>query len=215
MANASSSEGSFTVIFENLRSSAASFSMYFAYSSSVVAPMMRMPPRASAGFMIFAASTLPSPAPAPTMVWISSMNSITSSLSSSSIAFSLSSNSPRYFVPAMTEPMSRRIRLTFLSSAGTLPSAIRAASPSTIADFPTPGLPTSTGLFLLLLSSIVISLSSSFLQPMSGSMRPRFASLTRSTANLERTEAPSAALFSDFRSFSSLSFSFFSSSSVN
>ena len=50
------------------RSSAASFSMYLAYSFSVVAPMQRSSPRASAGLSRLAASTAPSAAPAPTSV---------------------------------------------------------------------------------------------------------------------------------------------------
>ena len=57
----------------NRRSSAASFSIRFRYSSSVVAPMQRSSPRASAGFNRFAASIDPSAAPAPTIVWSSSM----------------------------------------------------------------------------------------------------------------------------------------------
>src|ERR1700761_5786112 len=56
------------------RSSAASFSMCLRYSSSVVAPTARSSPRASIGFSRLAASTAPSAAPAPTIVWSSSMN---------------------------------------------------------------------------------------------------------------------------------------------
>src|ERR1700749_2044406 len=53
------------------RSSAASFSMCLRYSSSVVAPTARSSPRASIGFKRLAASTAPSAAPAPTLVWSS------------------------------------------------------------------------------------------------------------------------------------------------
>jgi hypothetical protein len=42
----------------------ASFSMYFLYSFSVVAPTQRSSPRASAGFNMFDASMAPSAAPA-------------------------------------------------------------------------------------------------------------------------------------------------------
>ena len=74
----SSTDGSFTKIGWNRRSSAASFSMCFRYSSSVVAPMQRSSPRASAGFSRFAASIAPSAAPAPTSVWSSSMKQMIS-----------------------------------------------------------------------------------------------------------------------------------------
>ena len=181
ISSASSSVGSSTRIFENLLSSAASFSMYFLYSSSVVAPISLIPHLARAGFMMFAASTLPSAEPAPTMVCISSIKRITLSSSSSSMAFSLSSNSPLYLVPAITEPSSSRMSRTFLSSSGTFPSAILEASPSTIADLPTPGSPTSTGLFLFLLSSVWISLLSSASQPIIGSSLPFLACAVRST----------------------------------
>ena len=62
----------------NRRSSAASFSMYLRYSSSVVAPMHWISPRASAGLRMLAASIAPSAAPAPTSVCSSSMKRIAS-----------------------------------------------------------------------------------------------------------------------------------------
>ena len=90
------------------RSSAASFSMYLRYSSSVVAPMDWSSPRESGGLRMFAASIAPSAAPAPTSVCSSSMNRIASLVlrSSSTIFLRRSSNSPRYFVPATSAPMS-------------------------------------------------------------------------------------------------------------
>ncbi len=66
--------------------------------------MQRSSPRASAGFSRFAASTAPSAAPAPTSVCSSSMNSTIRPSESSislSTAFRRSSNSPRYFEPAI------------------------------------------------------------------------------------------------------------------
>ena len=48
--------------------------MYFLYSAQVVAPIVRRLPRASAGFSRLAASPVPAAPPAPTSVWISSMN---------------------------------------------------------------------------------------------------------------------------------------------
>ena len=73
----SSTVGSLTITVWNRRSSAASFSMYFRYSSSVVAPTVCSSPRASIGFSMFDASIDPSAAPAPTTVWSSSMKRIT------------------------------------------------------------------------------------------------------------------------------------------
>ena len=73
----SSTVGSPTMTGWKRRSSAASFSMYFRYSSSVVAPTVCSSPRASIGFSMFDASIDPSAAPAPTTVWSSSMNRMT------------------------------------------------------------------------------------------------------------------------------------------
>ncbi len=66
--------GSATWMGWNRRSRAASFSRYLRYSSRVVAPVVCGSPRASMGLRIDAASIAPSAAPAPTSVWISSMN---------------------------------------------------------------------------------------------------------------------------------------------
>ena len=69
---------------------------------------------------------------------------------SSSTALSRSSNSPRYFAPATSEPMSRAKTILSRRPSGTSPRMIRWARPSTIAVLPTPGSPMSTGLFLVL-----------------------------------------------------------------
>src|SRR5262249_615281 len=93
------------------RSSAASFSMCLRYSSRVVAPTARSSPRASIGFSRLAASTAPSAAPAPTIVCSSSRKRITSPAASAislSTALSRSSNSPRYFPPAVLRPREQR-----------------------------------------------------------------------------------------------------------
>jgi len=89
--------GSDTWIGWKRRSRAASFSMCLRYSSSVVAPMVCSSPRASMGFRMEAASIAPSAAPAPTRVWISSMNSTMSPRVriSFSTFFRRSSKSPR------------------------------------------------------------------------------------------------------------------------
>ena len=140
----------------------------------VVAPMHWISPRARAGFSIFAASRLPDAPPAPTIVWNSSMNRMTSGFAAVSlmIALSLFSKSPRYFVPATIEPKSKEISLLSASTGGMSPFTILSAIPSTIADFPTPGSPTSIGLFLRRLPSIWITLCISFSRPTSGSSLP-------------------------------------------
>ncbi|KAG0754128.1 hypothetical protein G6F22_021147 [Rhizopus arrhizus] len=97
MAMVSSTDGSPTNTFWKRRSSAASFSMYLRYSSSVVAPTQCSSPRASAGFSMLPASIAPSALPAPTMVCSSSMNRMMSprDLISLSTFLRRSSKSPR------------------------------------------------------------------------------------------------------------------------
>ena len=105
----SSTVGSETNTGWKRRASAASFSTCFLYSSSVVAPMQCSSPRASAGFSRLDASIAPSALPAPTSVCISSMNRMmppSDDVTSCSTALSRSSNSPRYFAPAISAPMS-------------------------------------------------------------------------------------------------------------
>src|SRR5213082_2195837 len=83
--------------------------MFLRYSSSVVAPTQCNSPRARAGFSILEASIAPSALPAPTSVCNSSMNRMMPSapeVTSCSTAFSRSSNSPRYLLPASNEPRS-------------------------------------------------------------------------------------------------------------
>ena len=90
-------DGSATWIGWNRRSSAASFSRCLRYSSRVVAPIVCSSPRASIGLRIDAASIAPSAAPAPTSVWISSMNRMMSPRVRISLStfFRRSSKSPR------------------------------------------------------------------------------------------------------------------------
>ena len=152
MAIVSSTDGSPTYTCWNRRSSAGSFSTFSRYSSSVVAPIRRSSPRASMGFNILPASIDPSAAPAPTIVWISSMNVMIwpfAFLISLSTLFRRSSNSPRYLEPATMEPRSREISFLFCRVLGTSPATMRCARPSTTAVLPTPGSPISTGLFLV------------------------------------------------------------------
>ncbi len=120
----SSTDGSPTSTGWKRRSSAASFSMCLRYSSSVVAPTARSSPRASIGLSRLAASTAPSAAPAPTIVCSSSMNRTIvppASLISLRTAFRRSSNSPRYFEPASSAPMSSAMTRRSRSDSGTSP----------------------------------------------------------------------------------------------
>ena len=152
MAMVSSTEGSPTCTFWKRRSSAASFSMYLRYSSSVVAPTQCSSPRASAGFNILPASIAPSALPAPTMVCNSSMKTMvlpSSCANSFKTFFKRSSNSPRYFAPAIKAAISNDNTRLFFKVSGTSPLTMRCAKPSTIAVLPTPGSPISTGLFLV------------------------------------------------------------------
>ncbi len=180
----SSTEGSSTSIGWKRRVSAASFSMYLRYSFKVVAPIQWSSPRARAGFSMFDASTAPSAAPAPTSVCNSSIKRIMSSdcFISRRTAFMRSSNSPRYFVPAMSAPRSSATTRLFLRFSGTSPFAIRCANPSTIAVFPTPASPIKTGLFLVRLESTCITRRISVSRPMTGSNLSRRAISVRSRA---------------------------------
>ena len=174
-----------TTIFWNLLSRAPSFSTILVNSSIVVAPMHWISPLARAGLSIFAASRLPWPPPAPTMVWNSSMKSMMSgsALTVFMMSFTLFSKSPRYLVPATTEAMSRDM-MRFLARTGDIePSAILRAMPSTIADLPTPGSPMSIGLFFFRRPRISITLDISLSLPTTGSSFPSVAALVRSVPN--------------------------------
>ena len=179
---ASSSVGSFISNGWNLLSKAASFSIYFVYSFIVVAPMTWISPLARSGFKIFAASIAPSAAPAPTIIWISSINIIMSFSSFTSFKhfFILSSKSPLYLAPAIIEVISKLTTLLFFRVSGTWFKAIFCASPSITAVFPTPGSPTKQGLFFVLLNKISIILSVSSDLPITGSNFPSLASLVKS-----------------------------------
>ena len=179
----SSTEGWSTCTFWKRRSSAASFSMCWRYSSRVVAPTQCSSPRARAGLSMLPASMAPSALPAPTMVCSSSTNRMMrpSCLASSfSTAFKRSSNSPRYLAPAISAAMSRASTRLSLSPSGTSPLTMRWASPSTMAVLPTPGSPISTGLFLVRRCStwMVRRISSS--RPITGSSLPLSARSVRS-----------------------------------
>ena len=164
--------GSSTTTFWNRLSSALSFSKYFWYSFSVVAPMALSSPLARAGLSILAASIAPSPPPAPTKVCISSIKSTMSPLlvtTSLITLLSRSSNSPLNLAPAINAPISSAKIFFSFKFSGTSPSIIRWASPSAMAVFPVPGSPTSIGLFLVLLEIIWSKRLISSSRPITGS----------------------------------------------
>ena len=144
------------------------------YSSTVVAPITRISPRAIAGFKMLAASMAPSAAPAPTMVCISSIKRMVSGSRrrASSIVRMRSSNSPRYFAPAIREDRSSERIFLFRKSSGTFPDTILRASPSTMAVLPTPGSPTRQGLFFVRRVSTRIRRAVSSSLPITGSRAP-------------------------------------------
>ena len=196
IAVASLTLGSATVTGWKRRWSAASFSKYFRYSFSVVAPIACSSPRARAGFRMFAASIEPSLAPAPTMVWISSMKSTTFAAFTTSFmtALSLSSNSPRYFAPAISALISSAMTRLFCRLSGTSFLAISWARPSTTAVFPTPGSPSRIGLFFVLRIKICIIREITSSRPMTGSSSPAIALAVRSTPNLLSASSVSSAV---------------------
>ena len=80
------------------------------------------------------------------------------------------SKSPRYLVPESKEPISRAYTGVSFKISGTAPSLILAAKPSTIAVLPTPGSPTSRGLFFFLRHNTCITRFTSSARPINGSI---------------------------------------------
>ena len=127
---------------------------------------------------MFAASMAPCPPPAPTRVWISSMNNtIFPSLVVTSLitAFRRSSNSPLYLAPAINAPISRENNCLSFKFSGISPAIILCANPSAIAVFPVPGSPTNIGLFLVLRDRICKIRLISSSRPITGSSLPSAA----------------------------------------
>ena len=109
---------------------------------------------------------------------------------SAMMPLSLSSNSPRYFAPAIMEGISTvTMRLPFKVS-GTLPSAMRWQRPSTTAVLPTPGSPMRQGLFFPRRDRMRMTRSVSFSRPMMGSSLPPSAMAVRSRPYFDRVGAP-------------------------
>ena len=93
---------------------------------------------------------------------------------------SLSSNSPRYLAPEISDAKSSSQIVLFFNDDGTSPFTILKASPSTIAVLPTPGSPINTGLFLVLLVNILVIERISSSLPITGSIFPFLAYSTMS-----------------------------------
>ena len=117
------------------------------------------------------------------------MNKITSGDFSSSFitAFIRSSNWPRYLVPATNDAKSKVTIRLLNKTRETFLCTILRASPSAIADFPTPGSPIKIGLFFLRRERICETRSISFSRPTIGSSRPSSAAFVRSRPKLSRT----------------------------
>ena len=189
--------GSFMYTCWNLLANALSFSIYFLYSSKVVAPTQCNSPLASAGLNILDASSEPSAPPAPTSEWSSSIKStILSFFFSTSFSkdFNLSSKSPLNLAPAKILAKSKeKISLSFNFS-GTSSWAILIAKPSKIAVLPTPGSPINTGLFLVLLDKTWITRRISSSLPITGSNKPLRALAVRLVANRLSVSKPDSAV---------------------
>ena len=151
--------------------------------------MARRSPRARAGLRMFAASIAPSPAPAPTSVCISSMNSMklpSDCMTSLITPLRRSSNSPLYLAPATSAPISSEYTVFDLRFSGTSPRTIRCARPSIIAVLPVPGSPISIGLFLVRRLRIWRTRLISSSRPITGSSLPLRARSLRLMANCSR-----------------------------
>ncbi|MNL00087.1 hypothetical protein D3C87_1205060 [compost metagenome] len=154
--------------------------------------MVRSSPRASAGFSKLAASAPPALLPAPINVWASSINSrigVGDCCTASITCFSRCSNSPLTPAPACNSPRSSVSKLVLAMIAGTSPSAMRSASPSTSAVFPTPGSPTRMGLFLRRRARMSIICRISTSRPKTGSICP-----ARALAVMSIVKRPSTGL---------------------
>src|SRR5438477_110786 len=175
------------------RSSAGSPRIHLSYSPPVVAPMIRLSPRTSAGFNMLAASiAAPSAVPWPIRLCSSSTNRIRSgSVDSSRTSLRIrSSYCPRNAVPASRATWSRATMRASFSAGGTSAAAMRCASPSTMAVFPTPAFPISAGLFLLWRSRMSTARAISASRQRTGSRSPRRAWAVRSMPKRSSSALP-------------------------
>jgi len=112
------------------------------YSSSVVAPMNWIYPLINEGFSILEASTAPSAAPAPTIVWqlIDKTIQLPAPFISSSTFFKRSSNSPRYFSASHQRSYIQSDQPFIPQGFGYVAGYNLLGKLGTIADLPTPAL---------------------------------------------------------------------------
>ena len=166
-----------TAISVNRRASAVSDSRYAWYSSAVVAPMQAISPRASAGLSDSARSLTGAAA----RRWISSKKTTTDGWRTSMRRSSRSVGSAS--MPAASDSSgTSKIRMS-RSGAGTLPSAMRIARPSTMAVLPEPAGPSRIGLRLVRRRSTSVMASNSRSRPTIGPSFPSRARVTRSRPN--------------------------------
>ena len=99
------------------------------------------------------------------------------------ITFNRSSKSPRYFDPAISEPISSPKTVWSNKNFGQSLLLILSANPSAIAVFPTPGSPISRQLFFVLLANVKEMSSISFALPITGSISPFLACSDRLVVN--------------------------------
>ena len=102
------------------------------------------------------------------------------------IFFILSSNSPRYLVPATKLPKFKAITRFLSISCGTFLLTISVAIASATAVLPTPGSPTKTGLFLVRRDKIWITRLISWSRPITGSISPLRTRWFKLTATLSK-----------------------------
>ena len=110
-------------------------------------------------------------------------------------AFNLSSNSPLYLAPAINADMSSAITRLFFKDVGIFPSYILCAKPSTSAVLPTPGSPSSIGLFFVLRMRICIIRVISSSRPITGESLPSPASAVKSMPYLDKDSKVSSELW--------------------
>ena len=171
----SSTVGASTTIGWKRRSSAASFSMYLRYSSSVVAPMQCSSPRASIGLSSCRRRSSPRCAGADDVVDLVDEQQDAAVALLDLVQYGLEPLLELAAVLGAGEQraeVEREDRARSLSHSGTSPRTMRWASPSAIAVLPTPGSPMSTGLFFVLRDRMRMTRRISASRPMIGSSLP-------------------------------------------
>ena len=182
--SSASTLGSSTITGWKRRSSAASDSTYLRYSSKVVAPMHCSSPRASSGLIIeLRVERAFGGAGADERVQLVDEENDVARAALDFVENALDAAFEFAAILRAGNERSEREREHALVCAATRERCRRRCvgpSPSTIAVLPTPGSPTSTGLFLLRRARIETTRSISSSRPMTGSSLPARASSVRS-----------------------------------